>query len=136
MAIIASLCDDDDFYRLFSITSDAFGYDQPYIDAIYPNHHDQAGRQSGAERLAQMAHTDPANRFTKATDTATGLIIGHAKWIIFADGKPEETPLTGDFWETQEDKEYAAHLYKEFVKPRRETARAVGGPLVCSFLPY
>ena len=131
MAIIVDFCHDADFFRVFSIVSDSFGYDQPYIDALFPNHHEHAGRIEGADRFLQMKRTDPTNRCLKATDTASGEIIGFAKWIVFANGKPEETPLEGDFWETRDDKEYAAHVYEQYLKSRRSTARSVDGPLVC-----
>ena len=131
MAIIVDFCTEADFYRLFCIISDAFGEDQPYIDLIFPNHHDHAGRLQGAERLLQMKRNDPTNRFLKAIDTATGEIIGLAKWIIFADGKPGETPLSGNFWENEDEKERAKYVYAAFLEPRRKAARAANGSLIC-----
>ena len=134
MAIIVDICPAQDFYRVFSLASDAFGHDAPYHDAIYPNHHSDAGRQAGAQRFLHLARTDPKNRFTKATDTATGEIVGFARWIVFANEDEREPELSGDFWETQDEKDYAVHLYEVFLRPRRETVDAVRGPLACVYL--
>ena len=131
MAVAVDFCNEDDFYRLFCIISDSFGEDQPYIDLIFPNHHEHAGRLQGAERLLQMKRNDPTNRFLKAIDTATGEIIGQAKWIVFADGKPEETPLTADVWETEDEKERAKYVYAAYLEPRRKAARTANGSLIC-----
>ena len=130
MALSVDFCDDTDFYRIFSIVSDAFGDDQPYIDAIFPSHHEHSGRIKGGERLLEMKRTDSTNRFLKATDTSTGEIIGLAKYIIFANGKPEESPLGGDLWKTTDEKEYAAQLYEQYLEPRRKVVRSADGPVI------
>ena len=134
MAIAVDFTDDADFYRIFSIISDSFGDDQPYIDIMFPNHHEHAGRVQGAQRLLQMKQSDAKNRFIKATDTGTGEIIGQAKWIVFANDQPEETPLTEDFWGTADEKDFAAHVYAAFVEPRRKVARSAKGPVVGAVL--
>ncbi|KAL8818295.1 MAG: hypothetical protein Q9191_007974 [Dirinaria sp. TL-2023a] len=129
MAITIDFCSAQDFHRVFSLASDAFGYDTAYHNALYPNHYSDAGRLAGAERFRHISNTDFKNRFTKATDTATGEIIGFARWIIFASGE-REPELSGDFWETQDEKNYAACLYEGFLRPRRETVDAVRGLVV------
>ena len=130
MAIAVDICNDADFYRLFHIISDSFGEDQQYIDLIFPNHHEHAGRLRGAERLLQMKRNDPTNKFLKAIDTITGEVIDQAKWIVFADGKPEEIPLTGDFWKTEDEKERAKFVYAAYLEPRRKAIRAANGSLI------
>ena len=133
MAIAVDFADDTDFYRIFCIISDSFGDDQPYIDIMFPDHHGHSGRIEGSERLLQMKRNDATTRFLKATDTNTGEIIGQAKWIVFTNGKPEETPLAGDFWATGDENEYAAYVYAAYVEPRWKAARSAEGPLVGIF---
>ena len=133
MVISVEFCDEADFYRIFSIVSDAFGDDQPYIDAIFPDHHEPSGRVRGSARFLEMKRIDPSNRFLKAIDTTTGEIMGHAKYIIFENGKPEERPLGGDFWKTADEKQYAAHLYEHYLEPRRKVVRSANGPVIGLF---
>lgn len=63
-----------------------------------------------------------------------GRIIGQAKWIVFRDGMPEEIPLAGDYWESEDDKEYAKCVYEGLVEPRRMVARSAEGTLVGVFV--
>lgn len=143
MAIEVSFCTEPDFLRIFAIISDAFAGDQPYMDTMYPNHHTAHGRSEGAERLLHMKRTDATNRFLKATDTATGEIIGQAKWNVVENGMPEQTKLAGSYWESQDEdeKEYAEFLYEVCLEPIRRMAKSVEGPLVgllflfCLFFP-
>ena len=50
--------------------------------------------------------------------------------MLFANGKPGETPLAGDFWATGDDKNYAAHVYAAYVESPWKAARSAIGPLV------
>lgn len=131
MGLTVDFCDDADMFRAFSIVSDAFGDEEPYIDALFPNHRTPEGRTKGSERLLQMKHGDPHARFLKVTDTDTGEMIGMAKWLIYEDKPDSWDELDGDYWEDEEQKAYAAHLYTEFVKPRRAAVEAAQGRLVC-----
>lgn len=101
---------------------------------MYPKHLTPLGRVQGAERLLRMKRTDATNRFLKATDMTTGEIIGQAKWIVFRDGMPEKIPLAGDYWESEDDKEYAKCIYEGLVEPRRMVARSAEGTLVGVFV--
>ena len=135
MAISIADCEDADMPRIFAIISDSFGSDQPYVDTLFPYHKTPVGRAKGAERLLQAKHCDPHARFLKATDMATGEIIGQAKWLIYPDPtakKPEELPLSGDYWDSEDEKEYANQLFTGFVAPRRKAIRDATRPLVCT----
>ena len=131
MAIRVESCNEADIYRIFCIISDAFGDDQSYHNLIYPNHHEKTGRVQGAERLLQMKQSDSTNRSIKAIDTDTGEIIGQAKWIVFADDEPTQPILTGDSWDSEDEKQRAAYMYAAFQEPRRRAAEAADRPLVC-----
>ena len=131
MALSLGFSEDGDMYRIFSIFSDAFGDNEPYVDALFPNHKTPAGREQGAERFLQMKHKDPHARFLNVTDTATGDIIGQAKWLVY-EKVPETPELRGDYWETEEQKQYAAHLHAGLLAPRMNAIKAANGRILCT----
>jgi len=130
MVLSLEFCEDNDMPRVFAIISDAFGEDHPHISVIFPNHKTINGRAQGAERLLQMKQNDPHSRFMKVTDTATGQIVGQATWLIYND-HAEEVELCGDYWQNEEDRQYAAQLYRGYLAPRRDVIRSAKGPVVC-----
>ena len=73
---------------------------------------------------------DPTVRFVKATDPATGAIVALARWYIF-DENPAEDQLEGDFWEDEDSKAYAVHLYSQYLVNRRAYVKSIDGPVVC-----
>ncbi|MCJ1472631.1 hypothetical protein MMC13_001280, partial [Lambiella insularis] len=113
--------------------SEAFA-GEPYINALFPHHGTPEGRVIGGKRLLEAKKADPAARFLKITDTATDEIVGLVKWLVFekppGEKSPEEPELTGDYWDTEEEKEYAAYMYKQYLIPRRKAIREAKGPLV------
>ena len=123
-------CTDDDMDRVFAIISAAFGHEHPYIDACFPDHDQENGRKVGGERMLAMKQSDPNTTFIKVVDTQ-GKIIAIAKWNVYDGTVPEESELEGDYWQGQDDKEYAQHLFREYLVPRRRAIRESGGNLVC-----
>ncbi|PQE19635.1 gnat family protein [Rutstroemia sp. NJR-2017a WRK4] len=124
-------CTDADMARTFAILSDAFGHEHPYIEAAFPAHETPAGRAAGGERMLAIKNSDPTATFLKVVDTKTGEMIAQAKWNIFKDNIPPELDLDGDFWgDDLEEKEYAQHLCREYLIPRRKAIRESGGNLV------
>ncbi|MCJ1386832.1 hypothetical protein MMC17_009960 [Xylographa soralifera] len=130
MSLSLEFCEDSDIPRVFAIISDAFGEDHPHISVLFPNHKTITGRAQGAERLLQMKKNDPHARCLKVTDTATSEIIGQATWLIYND-HAEELELSGDYWQNEEDRQYAAELYRGYLAPRRNIIRLAKGPVVC-----
>lgn len=135
MGLKLDFCDDADMFRVFSIISDAFGDEQPYMDVLFPNHKTAEGRAQGRDRLLQIKHHDPHARFLKVTDTDTGEIIGHARWLVYEDKPTKWDELSGDYWQDEDEKALAAHLYTGYLKPRRAAIQAAKGPLVCVSFP-
>ena len=131
MALSLDFSEDGDMHRIFGIFSDAFGDNEPYVDTLFPNHKTPAGREQGAERFLQMKHKDPHARFLKITDTATGEIIGQAKWLEY-EKVPEIPKLSGDYWETEEEKQYAVHLHAGFMVTRMDAIKAANGQILCT----
>ena len=133
MGLALDYCDDGDMQRIFEIMSEAF-IGEPYIDALFPDHTTLAGRIAGGKRLLESKRTERNATFLKVTDTASGTIIGQAKWLIFEQApgaeKPEEAPLSGDYWATEDDKEYAAFLYAQYLIRRRQAISSAKGPLI------
>lgn len=124
-------CSDDDMLRTFEIISAAFRHEHPYIEAVFPSHDSPMGRVAGGARMLAIKRTDPHTIFIKAVDKATGLMIGQAKWNIYDGVVPAEVELEGDFWDTADEKEFAQHLYREYLVPRRTAIRELGGKVIC-----
>ncbi|MCJ1246986.1 hypothetical protein MMC30_004197 [Trapelia coarctata] len=132
MTFALSHCTETDFPRLFTILSTAFG-DEPYLTPIFPLHYTPSGRLAGTQRLLQSFHSEPGAQFMKVTDTSTGEIIGLAKWLIFKEGEVptiegelDGAVLTGDWWESEAEKEYAGYLFGKYLIPRRRAMREKG----------
>lgn len=89
------------------------------------------GRAAGAERMREIAAADPNTKFVKLTDDETGEMVAWAKWNIFVGTIPEVKEVTGDYWESDEDREFVAHLTTEFLRWRRRAIEEEGGNLVC-----
>lgn len=131
MVLNLEVSSDADMPRTFAIFSDAFGHDEPLVNAVWPKCDTPAGRASGAERMLDIKNLDPNSTFLKVFDTETGTMIAMAKLNIFKNTIPSELDLDGDFWEIEEDKEYAQHLVRELLISRREMIRKTGGNVLC-----
>lgn len=131
MVLKVELCNDDDMHRVFEIFCQAFGRRHAMIEAIYPNHDTPAGRIMGSKRMLDIKKKDPHTKFLKVVDTDTGAMIAKAKWNIWKGVIPPEDDLDGDYWETEEEKEWAQHLNRDFLISRRKAIRDSGGHLVC-----
>ena len=125
------ICTDADMDRAFAIVSSSFGHEHPYIDACYPEHDTELGRKRGGERMLAIKNSDPNTTFIKVVDNSTGRMIALSKWNVYNETVPEEVDLDGDFWQSQDDKEYAQHLFREYLVPRRKAIKDSGGRLVC-----
>lgn len=123
-------CNDGDMTRAFAIISAAFGHN-PYMDVLYPGHDTPQGHEAGGERMLAFKKSDPNTHFIKAIDTENGDIVGVAKWNIYNGTIPEEVGLDGDYWATEEDKEYANCLWTSYLGPRRKAIKDSKGHLVC-----
>ncbi|KAI4144741.1 MAG: hypothetical protein LQ340_006546 [Diploschistes diacapsis] len=134
MALSLSLCTDEDMPRFFAITSDGFGTEHEYFNVVFPKHTSPSGRAVGACRFLGFKHNDPSTTLLKVTDTATGEMIGAAKWNIY-DGiiPPEEGLGTTEFWETEEQAQYADALFNLYLEGRRKAIRGSNGHVVFPF---
>jgi hypothetical protein len=124
-------CTDEDMPRAFELLSEAFGHEHPYVESVFPAHGTLEGRRIGGERMLQWRKGDPLAINVKAVDDATGKMIGHAKWIIPKGVAPPEFELSGDYWETEDQKEYAAWMFSQYLVPRRKAFKEYGGNVVC-----
>jgi len=124
-------CTEADIPRVFEIVSQAFANDHEYVDAVFPLHDTPAGRAAGSERMLQMFHGDPNGNFLKVVDTDTGTIVAAAKWNIYKDGDvPPQPQIDGDYWENEEEKEFAQALFNAFFAPRQKVIEETNGRLV------
>jgi len=132
MGLEVDVCQDSDMARTFAILSSAFGHEHPYIDAAFPEHDTPEGRERGGARMLAIKQSDPSTTFLKVTDTDTGLVIAQAKWNIYKNTIPAESDLDGPFWDTSDEKEYAQHLCREYLIPRRKAIRESAGNILCN----
>lgn len=124
-------CTGADMHRVFEIVSLAFGHDHEYMDAIFPSHDTPEGRSIGAERMLQMFHGDSYGHFVKVVEADTRTIVGAAKWNIYEKGIiPPQPELNGDYWQSEDDKEFAQALFHEFFAPRQKVIERTNGNLV------
>lgn len=130
MAFVIEECTDADMPRAFELLSLAFGNEHPYIEAVFPAHQSSEGRRIGGERLLGFRQADPFATNMKAVDPKTDKMIGHARWIICDGALAPEFELSGDYWETEDEKEFAAWMYSQYLVPRRETIKKSGGHIV------
>ena len=128
MSVVVELCSDGDMDRVFHIVSDTFKHDEPYIDAVYPKHDTPAGHIQGRNRMLEQKRTDSTVWCIKATDTRTGKIIGQANWLCIEDKRVKDR-LEGDYWDNEDEKEFAQHLYSQFAVCRRKAVQSASGPV-------
>lgn len=76
-----------------------------------------------------MKRTDPTAKFIKAVDAETGTIVGQGVWLVLVK-VPAEEALEGDFWDNQEEEEFAQELVRQFMVPRINAAKAANGRLL------
>ena len=125
--------EDADMYRIFEICSLAFARNEPFVDAIWPNHWTDAGRMQGADRFKHIKNTDPIATYLKAIDAATGEIMGMAKWKVYDNHLPDLSKPDGensDYWDTKEDQAFAEAMTEDFMKTRNAAITRTGGNIV------
>ncbi|PQE07220.1 hypothetical protein CJF31_00004890 [Rutstroemia sp. NJR-2017a BVV2] len=89
-----------------------------------------SGRAAGAARMREIAASDPHTKFMKLVDDETGEMVAWAKWNIYVDTIPEVKDVTGNYWESDEDREFVQHLTTEFMRKRRAAVEGEAGNLV------
>lgn len=125
---------DQDLYRLFEITSLAFGHTEPFWDASWPQHWTETGRKAGASRFKNLKVADSTNRFIKAIDKSSGEIIGMAKWNIYYNHTPNFSEVHGkgeDYWDSEEQREWHDYPADQFYAERRDAMVMSNGNIVC-----
>lgn len=122
-------CSDADIERVFEIISDTFRHTQPVVDALFPKHDTPDGRITGRDRLLEQKHNDPSVRFIKVTDSDTGQMVGQANWLVWQNTASPES-LNGDFWESEDEKEFARQLWDQYIVPRSRAIEAADGKIL------
>ena len=136
MPLKLETCSDADMDRAFAVISAAFGREHPYQNTIFPDHDKEPGRKTGAERMLATKKSDPNTTLIKVVDTETDKMVALGKWNVFNGTIPEEVELEGDFWKDQDEKEYAQHLFRGYLAPRRQAIKDSGGKLVCKLIMH
>ncbi|KAF2196466.1 hypothetical protein GQ43DRAFT_445087 [Delitschia confertaspora ATCC 74209] len=124
-------CIDADMPRFFELFSLGFGPEKyPYVEHVFPKHDTSEGRKIGGERMLTLKHLDAQATWLKITENPSEKMIACAKWNIYSNTIPPEFGLEGEYWDSQDEKEYAQHLFAEYLVPRRKAIRDSGGNLV------
>jgi hypothetical protein len=139
MSLVLSETVDSDFDRLMEIQFAAFGqtgdsHREPMIDVMFPGGDTPAGQTAARDRTLGALHSDPTAVFLKVTDSATGEIIGGAKWKVHPK-KPVFEHVEVDFCEG-EDKEFAELVMNFLYRGRVEKMGPDEGPYLCKFILF
>ena len=105
-----------------------------FVNAVYPHNMTPEGQEKHRQTFLFLKGIDPSQRWLKATDNATGEIVGVAQWNVFDGPKPPEIELDGPpgTWDTQDDKEWAQALFRAYMEDRRKVIREATGPVMCT----
>lgn len=123
-------CTEADIPRFFEIVSLAFANDHEYVDAVFPAHTTPAGRKVGSERILDIFHGDPYGNFLKVVDKDTGAMVAAAKWNLYKGGEiPPQPEIGGDYWENEDEKEFAQCIFHAFFAPRQLVIEETGARL-------
>ncbi|KAI3326260.1 hypothetical protein HD806DRAFT_489804 [Xylariaceae sp. AK1471] len=128
-----ALLSDEDIPMCFRVLSKSFGHDAPFVDSYFPHHDTSAGQTQGSRRLTAWKHASEDSTFLKAI-TRPGIeeeqIIGLAVWTHMKDppaAELEEAENVREVWPNDDDREFMARLWKEYVGPRTQAVRDSGG---------
>ena len=134
MAIQVLEAEDADMSRIFEICSLAFGDNEPFWIASWPNHSTDVGRKTGAERMIKIKNSDPNTTYLKAVDAASGKVAGMAKWNVFNNTMGVDPSQIqggdGDYWDDEDEKEYAKQVGPIFLTERNAAIARSGGNVV------
>lgn len=125
-------CVEADMPRVFEIISLAFAHDHEYMDSIFQGHDTPAGRKAGGERMLDLMRLDTNGHFLKVVDHDNhDKIVAAAKWNIYTDGVvPPQPAIGGEYWDTEENKEFALAMFWGFFTPRQRVIEETNGRLV------
>ncbi|MCJ1281217.1 hypothetical protein MMC26_000535 [Xylographa opegraphella] len=113
------------------ILSRAFGHTSPIVDALLPHHDTPTGHAQAVASFEKSLHTDPTAHFLKATDASTGAILGWAEWLVLEHGLHQAEEKTPDsYWESAEEREWAAALWAPLGAVRARAVERAGGKLL------
>ena len=133
MGIQVLEAEDGDMSRIFEIASNAFARNEPFWDATWPKHWTESGRAVGMQRFIKVKHSDPNTKYMKAVDGSSGEILGMAKWNIYNNFVPDFSKADEDqtdYWDNEDDREYTAHMGREFMKQRQAAIRRTNGNVI------
>ncbi|XXH00584.1 hypothetical protein Hte_006932 [Hypoxylon texense] len=133
-----SLLSDEDIPICFQILSQSFGHDKPFVDIYFPNHDTPQGQVQGSQRLTTWKHASKNTTFLKAVvspdtkdahDGSPERIIGFGIWTLMKTAPPAELEKAENIetWPDEDDREFMARLWKDYVIPRSQAVEDSGG---------
>ncbi|TGJ84210.1 hypothetical protein E0Z10_g4582 [Xylaria hypoxylon] len=130
--IIVAVVEDEDVPKCFQVMSESFGHNAPFVDSYFPNHDTSFGQIQGSQRLTAWKNTSESSAFLKAVlsnNIGEELIIGFAVWTHMKDLPPaelENAENVEEVWPNEEDREFTAQLWRDYVKPRTQAVKDSG----------
>jgi hypothetical protein len=128
----------EDLPELARIAGVAFGRDEhPAISSMFPKFWSREGMQIRAHRWRLSFEKQPGNvTWLMIVNEATGTIAGHGQWLVpCEEGEVDAVTalqgLSGQYWESEDDREFAEWLRNEYVGLRNAAIRETKGQVFC-----
>lgn len=129
-----ALVSDGEMPVCVEVVSKAFGHDAPFVDIYFPNHDTPSGQAQASKRLVAWKQGSEDSTFLKATtradDGSQEHIIGFAIWTFMKEAPPaevSEAENVEEVWPDEDDREFMARLWREYVVPRTQAIKDSGG---------
>ncbi|KAI1456305.1 hypothetical protein F4805DRAFT_234426 [Annulohypoxylon moriforme] len=122
-----ALLSDEEIPTCFEVLSKSFGNDAPFVGAYFPHHDTPAGRAQGSRRLLEWKRAPDDSTFLKAVTRGSQAeqehIVGFAVWTYMKEAPPaklDETENVEEVWPNEDDREFMARLWRDYVIPRSQ----------------
>ncbi|KAI1760110.1 hypothetical protein GGR53DRAFT_510950 [Hypoxylon sp. FL1150] len=129
---------DEDIPTCFHVMSQSFDHDKPFVDAYFPNHDTPSGQAQGSKRLTTWKNNFEESTFLKAVISPQApdeqgevpeRIIGLGIWTLMKTPPPAELEKAENIeaWPDEDDREFMARLWKDYVVPRSQAIEDSNG---------
>ncbi|PGH17835.1 hypothetical protein AJ80_04658 [Polytolypa hystricis UAMH7299] len=136
MALEVAIAHESDLLELMESQFTAFDNDL-YHELLYPGGNNPEARAVAARRTLGEQEHDPSLIFLKCIDTATGKIIGFAKWHIYDKERPESEWAQRhevDWWEEGRKEKTLAKMFLDSMSDVRERLWQGRPHILCGIL--
>ncbi|KAH6904946.1 hypothetical protein BKA70DRAFT_1226158 [Coprinopsis sp. MPI-PUGE-AT-0042] len=124
-------CTEDDIPRFFEIVSLAFANDHEYVDAVFPMHTTSSRAQGRKRAHAPNIPWRPPMATSSKSSTKEHWQddCGSEMEPIKGGDIPPQPEIGGDYWENEDEKEFAQCIFHSFFAPRQRVIEETGARL-------